>query len=226
MTTAYHPTPDTPHLTVRGQAHLEVDPDIAHIGVTVHARGADRAVTLADLTRRNGQVLELLKSYGDAVEKPETGRFSIGPEPRRGRAERPTVYRGQVRVTAELADFTTLGELTARLSDLEQTSVEGPWWALRHDAPAYAEARRLAVTEAVRRARAYAGALGSSLAALLELSDTESSPPSALRHVSGGVHMAFAGEGAEELPSLDLEPQRQTVTAEVTARFTITPPAL
>ncbi|GGT65205.1 SIMPL domain-containing protein [Streptomyces lateritius] len=224
MTTTEHPTPEAPQVAVRGEARLEVDPEIARIAVTVAARGSDRRATLTDLTRRNALAAELVTSYGDAVERLETGAFSIAPETgRHGRGERVRAYRGGVRLTAELNDFTALGELVTRLADLELTRVEGPWWALRPESPAYEEARRKAVGEAVERARAYAAALGTSLAALLELSDTGMVPPPALM---GGTRMAFAAESIDEAPPLDLEPQRQTVTAEVTARFTMLPPKL
>ncbi|MFC8276215.1 SIMPL domain-containing protein [Streptomyces sp. NPDC057271] len=218
-----HPTPEAPQVAVRGEARLDVDPEIARIGVTISARGTDRTATLTDLTRRNTLALDLVKSYGDAVEKLETGAFSITPEPgRHGRGERIRAYQGRVHLIAELTDFTALGELTTRLADLELTRVDGPWWALRPDSPSYAAARRTAVEEAVQRARAYAEALGTSLAALLELSDTGLVPPPA----AGGMRMAFAADASDAPPPLDLEPQRQTVTAEVTARFTMAPPAL
>ncbi|WP_308368554.1 SIMPL domain-containing protein [Streptomyces sp. ISL-36] len=224
MTTTERPTPQAPQVAVRGEARLEVDPEIARVGVTVSARGSDRRATLADLTRRNALALELVTSYGEAVEKLETSAFSIAPEPgRHGRGERVRAYRGHVRLTAELNDFTALGELTTRLADLELTRVDGPWWGLRPDSPAHEEARRRAVGEAVQRARAYAAALGTSLSALLELSDTGMAPPPALM---GGARMAFAAESVDEAPPLDLEPQRQTVTAEVEARFTMLPPTL
>ncbi|MEV8586183.1 SIMPL domain-containing protein [Streptomyces sp. NPDC051180] len=226
--TQEHATPDAPQVTVRGEGRLDVDPELAGIWVTVSARGTDRAAALADLTRRNARVIDLVKAVGDGVEKLETGRLSIAPElGRRGRGERVHAYEGRVRVTAELTDFTALGELVTRLADLEMTSVEGPWWSLRAESPAYAEARRLAVTEAVRRARAYAEALGTSLASLLELSDAGIGGPSPAGGPGfRGAPVAFAAERAVEAPPLDLEPQRQTVTAEVVARFTMRPPAL
>ena len=87
-----------------------------------------------DLTRRNATVLDLIKTYGDAVEKLETGAFSITPElTKHGRGERIRAYHGRVHITAELTDFTALGELTTRLADLDLTRVDGPWWALRPD---------------------------------------------------------------------------------------------
>ncbi|MFB7585618.1 SIMPL domain-containing protein [Streptomyces sp. NPDC056169] len=227
--TQEHATPGAPQVTVRGEGRLEVDPEFARIWVTVSARGTDRSATLAELTRRNAQVLDLVKAQGETVEKLETGRFSISPElGRRGRGERVHAFVGRVRMTAELTDFTVLGELVTRLADLDMTGVDGPWWELRPDSPAYAEARRLAVTEAVQRARAYAEALGTSLASLLELSDAGLAGPgmSQLPPVFAAAPAGFATERAGEAPPLDLEPQRQTVTAEVVARFTMVPPAL
>ncbi|MPY63918.1 SIMPL domain-containing protein, partial [Streptomyces spongiae] len=165
-------TPDAPRIAVRGEAQLEVDPEIARIGVTVGARGKDRRAALDDLTRRNATALDLVKGYGDAVERVETGAFSITPElTKYGRGERVHAYHGRVHITAELTDFTALGELTTRLADLELTSVDGPWWALRPASPAHRRARQQAVREAVLRAREYAEALGTTLAALIELAD-------------------------------------------------------
>ncbi|MFJ2937665.1 SIMPL domain-containing protein [Streptomyces sp. NPDC087219] len=226
--TQEHATPEAPQVTVRGEGRLEVDPELARIWVAVSARGPDRSATLTDLTRRNALVLDLVKAQGSAVEKLETGSFSISPElTRKGRGERVHAFHGRVRVTAELTDFTVLGELVTRLADLELTSVDGPWWFLRPASPAYAEARRLAVTEAVQRARAYAEALGTSLSSLLELSDAGVAEPLMPRRAAfGSAAVAYAAEGVGEAPPLDLEPQRQTVTAEVVARFTMRPPAL
>lgn len=132
------------------------------------------------------------------MEKLETGSFSISPElTRKGRGERVHAYRGRVRVTVELSDFTVLGELVTRLADLDLTSVDGPWWELRPASPAYAEARRLAVEEAVQRARAYAEALGTTLASLLELSDAGPDQlPMPRRAAFAGAAVAYSAEGS------------------------------
>lgn len=222
-------TPEVPRVAVRGEARIEVDPEIARIGITVSARGADRRTALEDLTRRNNAALDLIKSYGDPVEKLETGAFSITPElTRHGRAERVRAYHGRVHITAELSDFTTLGELTTRLADLELTEVDGPWWALRPTSPAHGRARRQAVLEAVQRAREYAEALGANLAALVELADlgAENAAPFTPAPGAGMRTMAFSATEDAGPPPLDLEPQRQTVYAQVNARFTMTPPQL
>ncbi|MCF3107093.1 SIMPL domain-containing protein [Streptomyces roseoverticillatus] len=221
-------TPDTPRLSVRGEARLEVDPEIAHLGITVTARGTDRTGTLQDLTRRNAQALDLVKSYGDAVEKLETGLVTVAPQfADKGRHERVRSYHGSVYLTATLNDFTLLGELTTRIADLPLTRITGPWWSLRPDSPAHREARRLAVQEAVHRAREYAEALGARLTALLELAD-DGTESLGMHGFAGGMTRGGygAGAGAAPEPELDLEPQRQTVHAQVNARFTMTPPQL
>ncbi|MFG3658964.1 SIMPL domain-containing protein [Streptomyces sp. NPDC047706] len=223
-------TPEAPRIAVRGEAHLEVDPEIARVGITVTARGRDRRSALDDLTRRNTGALDLVKSYGDAVERVETGAFSITPElTRHGRGERIRTYHGIVHVTAELTDFTALGELTARLADLDLTRVDGPWWALRPDSPAHREARRQAVREAVQRAREYADALGTTLSALVELADIGAESPQPYAAPPGGRMRSMAYAAAAEdtaAAPLDLEPQRQHVHAQVNARFTMVPPRL
>jgi uncharacterized protein YggE len=225
-----HATPDAPRIAVRGQAHLEVDPEIARIGITVTARGKDRRSALDDLTRRNAHVLDLVKSYGQAVEHLDTGAFSITPElTRHGRGERIRTYHGTVHLTAELTDFTALGELTTRLADLDLTRVDGPWWALRPDSPAHRQARQQAVREAVQRAREYAEALGTTLASLVEIADIGAENPQPYPTAPGHAR-SMAAYGAPppgaEAPPLDLEPERQHVYAQLNARFTMRPPKL
>ncbi|KUF13898.1 SIMPL domain-containing protein [Streptomyces silvensis] len=222
-------TPEAPRLAVRGEAHLEVDPEIARIGITVSARGSDRRDALTDLTRRNTTVIDLVKTYGEAVERVETGTFSITPElTKRGKGERVRTYHGRVHITAELTDFTALGELTTRVADLELTRVDGPWWSLRPDSPAHRRARQEAVREAVQRAREYAEALGTTLAALVEIADigADNTPYGYGGPAAPGMARAAYGGAPESAPALDLEPQRQSVYAQVNARFTMNPPQL
>ncbi|MEU2286771.1 SIMPL domain-containing protein [Streptomyces sp. NPDC013178] len=224
-----HGTPDAPLLTVRGETTLEVDPEIARIGITVTARGRDRRTTLDDLTRRNTTALDLIKSYGDAVENLATGALSITPElTHRGRGERIHTYHGTIHLTADLTDFTTLGELTTRLADLDLTRVDGPWWELRPDSPTHRQARQQAVQAAVQRAHEYADALGTTVAALLQLTDTGTQGPrtrSAFDRRT--VRMSAAATETETAPEpLDLEPRRIRIQAEVSAQFTMIPPTL
>ncbi|MFJ4610447.1 SIMPL domain-containing protein [Streptomyces griseus] len=225
-----HGTPTAPRVTVRGEAHLEVDPEIARITITLTARNTDRRTTLDDLTRRNTTTLDLIKTHGDAIEKLETGTLAIRPElTRHGRAERIRAYHGTIQLTATLNDFTTLGELVTRLADNDLTRVDGPWWALRPTSPHHAAARRQAVQEALQRAREYAQALDTRIDALLELSDTGSVDGNTFTTTTyggAGILRSARAETAAEAAPVDLEPVRQNVDAQVEAAFTLIPPNL
>ncbi|MDK1474144.1 SIMPL domain-containing protein [Streptomyces sp. 549] len=219
-----------PRVAVRGEALLEADPEIARIGVTVQARGSDRRAALEDLTRRNAEVLELVRSYGEAVESTETGSFTLTPElSKHGRGERVRAHHGRVHLQVVLRDFAALGELSTRLAELDLTRVDGPWWSLRPDSPVHRRARQHAVREAVTRAREYAQALGADLVGLIDLADlgTEGAFPSPAPAAPGSALRGLGGAAPEAaVPALDLEPRRQTVHAQVNARFTISAPQL
>ena len=63
-----------PVVSVRGEVTTEVPPEIARLWVTVRAEDRDRRAALEKLSRRNGEFLSLVSSYGDAVERAETGQ--------------------------------------------------------------------------------------------------------------------------------------------------------
>ncbi|WP_067817310.1 SIMPL domain-containing protein [Actinomadura kijaniata] len=221
---------DAPVISVRGEALLEVEPEIARLSVQVQSQERDRRTALDRLVERNQQALDLVKSYGEAVEKLETGGLSITPLVKYRRREGDIrAYQGTVWIRIVVRDFTVLGELVTRLGDLERTAVHGPSWELRRDSPVHAEAARQAAQEAVARARSYADALGCRITGLVHLADENlgrgpepfDAAPVAYA-ASAGVMMA----AEEEPPSLDLEPETQTVRAAVEARFTATAPDL
>jgi len=211
-----------PVISVRGEAHLEADPEIATLSVTVQARDPDRRTVLDRLATRNTQVLDLIKGYGEAVEKLESGAASVYPDIKyKERTERVRGYLGRASAQVVIRDFTVLGELMARLADGELVTVAGPWWSLRPDSPVYRQARIAAAQDATRRAGEYAQAFGGELGGLIEAADTGLLTGHADHGVpframaAGGVARASAPEPAD----MDFEPVRQTVTAQVEARF-------
>ncbi|WP_030169625.1 SIMPL domain-containing protein [Spirillospora albida] len=215
---------DAPLISVRGEAVLEVEPEIARLTVHVQSREDDRRRALDRLVERNERCLELVRSYGDAVERLETGGLVVTPLLKYRRREGDVrAYQGTVQIGVTVSDFTVLGELVTRLGDLERTAVHGPDWALRPGSDVYARAARQAVHEAVARARGYADALGCRLTGLVELSD-ENLARAEPEHVAFAA--AYGTTGADEPEALALEPETQTVRAAVEARFTTTAPDL
>ncbi len=224
-------TDQVPVISVRGEAYLEADPEIAVINVQVQARDRDRRTVLDRLVSRNQQVLDLVREYGDAVEKVESGPASAHPEFKpKGDRERVAGYYGQASARVTVRDLSVLGELVARLAELELVTLAGPWWSLRPDSPVYREARVAAARDATRRAGEYAAAFGGQLGELIEAADTgllnSQWSPQAGAPASRGFAAAMRSPGGhvDETPSLDLEPARQSVTAQVEARFAMVPP--
>jgi uncharacterized protein YggE len=220
-----------PVISVRGEASLEVEPEIAVVSVTVQARDRDREKVLRRLADRNQQVTGLIEGYGEAVEKLESGPASVRPELKDKRAgERVAGYLGQASTRVTIRDFTVLGELIVSLADGELVSVDGPWWELRPDSPVYREARLAAARDATVRAGEYAEAFGGRLGDLLEAADTglltAHARPDTWRFSGATAAAGRKSVKAESAqPELDLEPARQTVSAQVDARFAMTQPA-
>lgn len=222
--------PQAPTLAVRGEAVLEVPPEVARIDVSVAAGEKDEATTVRLLSERAAAVDKILASFPDAIEKTDTSGVRVSPRVasstmRPGEAG----YRGAVYHAILVTGFDRLGELMAELAEQEQTEVGGPWWELRPGSPVYGRVRVAAVRDAVRRARDYSAAVGSELTGLVELADARllsdfRGQPESVTHPSARlphrVRAAAPGEFA------DLVPAKQVVRATVEARFTIAPPDL
>lgn len=118
---------DAPTISVRGEAVLEAEPEIARLTVHVQSQESDRRTALDRLTERNRRCLDLVESYGEAVEKLETGGLTIMPVLKYRRREGDVrAYRGTVQIRLTVADFGVLGELVTRLADQERAYVDGP----------------------------------------------------------------------------------------------------
>lgn len=218
-----------PVISVRGEASVEVEPEVAIVNVT-EARDRDRRTVLGRLASRNQHVTALIKRHGEAVEKLESGPASVRPDIRdkKTAGERVAGYLGLASVRITVRDFTVLGELVTGLSDEDLVTVAGPWWALRPDSPVYRDARLAAARDAIVRAREYAEAFGGGIGGLIEAADAGllTSPGehgSRLPAIAAGRAVGFAGRPPQA--ELDFEPARQTVTAQVEARFAMTMPA-
>lgn len=219
-----------PVVAVRGEAALEVEPEIATLRVSVVARDRERDKAVTALERRADALSSLLAGYGETVERVETAHVHVTPQFKDDRPNEKIVgYVASMSSTVVVRDFSVLGDMVSDLSALELLEVGGPWWALRPDSDVYRQARVAAAHDAVRRAGEYAAALGATLNGLVELADTGLlsdhvvPPPPAPAAMAAG-----RSRGADPMPppSIDFSPARQRVRAAVEARFTMTAPDL
>jgi uncharacterized protein YggE len=206
-----------PQVVVHGEAYLQVEPELADVGVTVRTRARDRDVALERCAARQHEVMAVVAAAGDAVEAAETAAVSVHLEVSDRRAPGEPVASVHTRLTLGRTD--AVGDLVVALGRLDDVEVDGPNWRLRRDSPAVERARLEAVRDAVSRARQYAAAFGAELTSLLEISDAGLS--------GGGVRVAGAMTSMarfESAPQLDLTPARQEVHGVVEVRFAMSEP--
>lgn len=210
--TSPHPVPS---VSVRGEALLVVDPEIADLGVGVRTRARDRQTAL-ERCRRAQEVASVVRRAGDSVEASETTGVSVYLEHSPGGPDDPVASQ---HTRLRIGALDTVGELLVALGRLDDVEVLGPTWGLRPDSEVHERARLAAVSDAVRRARSYAAAFGAELTALLEVSDPGLAG-SGLRVAAGMAGLSFeAGDLA-----LDVTPVRSEVRAAVEVRFAMSEP--
>jgi len=217
--------PAEPVVSVRGEATLEVEPEIAVVWVTVLARDADRQRAVSLLAERGNRISAQIKGFGDAVEKLESQPVRVQPVFKEGKVrERISGYEAHGGFTVTVGGFAVLGDLVTGLANAEMVTVTGPDWRLRPDSPVYRSARLAAAADATQRAREYAEAFGGRLSGLIEAADTGMLTPQP-RHVAFAARAASVGAGGDDGgPQFDFEPAQQTVTAQIEARYTMTAP--
>jgi uncharacterized protein len=213
-----------PVISVRGEASLEVEPEIAVVWVTVQARDASRQRAVDLLARRTGALSGTIKGFGDAVEKLESQPVNVQPVFKDGKArEKISGYFARGGFIVTVSDFAILGELVTGLADADLVTVNGPDWRLRPGSPVYRSARIAAAKDATTRAGEYAEAFGGRITGLVEAADTGMLTPQPT-HVAFAARAMSASAAGDAGPTFDFEPAKQTVTAQVEARFTMTAP--
>jgi len=209
------PIGPTPLVTVRGEAQLEGPPDLVTLGLTLHASGDSAERTRSRLAQGSTAVGQLLQRFEAALERSSTSGLHVSPVFNRRGPTKITGYRGTFTSQIVVADFESLSPLVLELSALPDSQIDGPWWSLRPDNQIFRDARLVAIADARRRADDYAAAFGTAVADLVEVSD--------LNTGFAGVHemraftMARGGDDA----AFEFEPATQTVSGQVTVRFSL-----
>ena len=209
------PVGPAPLVTVRGEAQLEGPPDLATVALTLHASGDSPERTRSQLAEGSATVAELLRQFEASLERSSTTGVHVFPVFNRRTPPKITGYQGTFSTQIVVADLESLSPLVLALTALPNSQVDGPWWSLRPDNPMYREARLAAIADARRRADDYAAAFGTTVADLVEVSD--------LNTGFGGVRemRAFAMATGAEDAAFEFEPATQSVSGQVTVRFSL-----
>lgn len=213
-------------VTVRGEHEARVAPERATIRVSVRAEGSERTAVVE-------HVMRLAKPVrGSITERAEEGSVVDWTSKRLSvRAERPwnndgkrlaPVFYASIDFTATFAEASELSIWVSDISPWDGVEVGWVDWHLTRVTRTQIEREVAAeaVSVAVTRAKAYAGALGLDEVTPLEIADVglissgQPMPGAPMMKARGGV--AFAADAA---PAMEYEPEEIVISATVEARF-------
>jgi len=214
------PQPPTPEISTSASGEARVQPDRASIQFAVETRPATAAKAGADNAKRQKAVLDTLKKLGLVEGQLSTSGYSVAPEMRYD-GKQPQVV-GYVARNVVQADVRRI-EQAGMLIDAALGAGANVVNSLRFYSSKADEARRVALADAVAKARsdadAMARAAGGTLGTLLELS-TAGSP----RRVYGEeVAFARSAAGTADATPTPIDPGEQTISVFVSARWAFVP---
>ena len=207
-----------PQISTSATGEAKVQPDRATIQFAVETRASTAAKAGADNARRQRAVLDTLKKLGLTDGQVSTSGYSVAPEMRYdGKQPQVVGYVARNVVQADVRRIDQVGSLIDAALGAGANVVR----SLRFYSSKADEARRLALADAVAKARSDANAMaqaaGGTLGALVELS-TAGSP----RPMYEEVTFARATANADAVPT-PIDPGEQTITVFVSARWSFVP---
>jgi len=205
-------TPDTkqPVIVTRGQANVKRAPDQAWVMIAAEARAANSADAqrgAADAMTAVNAALSRAGLPGDAI---RTTGYTLQPDMEyvngRGRVK-GYIARNQVEVRVD--DLKKLGGVIDAVGASGATSMSGLRFDIKDRATVERDALRLAVQDAMARARAIATGAGATLGAIVRIDEQgESAPPGIY-----AMRMTASAAGAPETP---INPGELEIRASVT----------
>lgn len=162
-------------ITVSGEAQVSADPDMAtiNLGVTTQALTAKAALDANSAALQS--VLAKLKAEGIEPKDIQTTGLSVNPQfdynNTSGGTQKITGYVASNSVVVAVRKLDGLGDTLDAVVTEGANTLNGISFGLQDPGPKQDEARRAAVTEAVRRAKLYAEAAGVTLGPVLTISE-------------------------------------------------------
>ena len=233
--------PNTPVLSVRGEARRTVAPDSVSLPGALTVRAGSKPDALREAAAALESLIADLRSLGGAPFTPDTERHPLTwsaysaatheetHDPRTG-ADAPTGnVIATVAVIVTVRDFELLGRLGALLARHERLAINHAGWQVDADNPAWPEVRAAAIHSAIRKGRDYAAALGGSLLEVLHIADVGllggeggDAGPRRMARSRYSLQAAAASSGGLEPDAPSLDPVPQELIATIEARFTTT----
>jgi uncharacterized protein len=196
-------------LTFGGSGQVELQPDTAVIGVSVHGDGTSSDDAQAVASEKMKAVLAALRSLDSvhiAAADLETRGVNTSPD-----WEHEGRFVSDQSLSVTLHDPAQAGEVMAAATKAGADSVDGPSFSLAEQSAAYRDALRSALADARSKADAAAAAMGVHILGTTTISESN----------GGGGPIMYAadaaGKAASSAPPVQIGPV--TVSAQVTVTF-------
>ena len=161
-------------VSVTGEGHVAVAPDMATIALGVTTEGATAKAAMTTNSDALSAVMTRLKSTGIAERDLQTSGLSLGPRydyDTSGGSQKVNGYVATNMVTVRVLALDTVGAvLDASITDGANT-LNGITFGLQDNQAASDQARKAAVADARRKAELYAETLGAKLGRVVSLSE-------------------------------------------------------
>jgi uncharacterized protein YggE len=224
------PTNRDPELTANGRGETRITPDYAFVTIGVTNQASNAVEAAAENAKRFDAILASLRSYGLVDRDLVTSRYNLEQNYEYPKNQQPKLsgFTARSSIRAEVRHLADLGKIIDASIASGATNIIG----VQFLATSTDEARRTAMTEAVRQARldadAMARAAGGTLGRLLSLNSGGVSQPIAIRGGNAQVEAAmftsapgYAGGVAP--PPTAIAPGELIVSAQVFGRWQFVP---
>jgi hypothetical protein len=209
--------PNTVYVGADGK--FETAPDTAIIQFNISAQGNTAKEANAEAEKQAETTRQILRANGVDPKEAEIGFYAVNPRyDYLDQKHKLIGYQVTTSATLKLKDFTKVAPITEQLAD---ASV-GESQSLSYSLESPDAAKRKAVADAYRRARASAEALAMASGRTLgELSYASVDTQENIRVFAPMARRAMAGAAQAPSPTEEFSPQEVTVTAHVNAMFNL-----
>ena len=197
-------------ITMTGTGTVYATPDKAIVTIGVETRSETAGAALADNNAAMQAVMDALKAGGIAETDLQTSTFSISPLTARSsnsnsQPARLVGYLVSNQVRATIRKLDTTGALLDRVVRVGSNRIDNINFSISKPEPHYDEARRLAVQDAIRKAKLFTQEAGVNLGKIITISQDRASAPVAYRREAA---LAAA-------PSVPIAAGQQSLTQQV-----------
>ncbi len=215
-----------PHITVVGRAHAEVVPNLAILDLAVVTERPKSVDAASENARTVQALVDEIKAQGIEARDIKTISITLAPvyETDYGvsRVSKRTLRGYSVHNSFEIRvrSLDKVGTLARQLIDRGANEFHSIRFEYEHADEAYDRLRDEAMRDALRRAKDYLPAVGSTLGRIIEISPGE--PSAEARYKSSD----FAGglrAPSEESASIPIEPGSETLQTEVQVTWEVVP---